>query len=710
MDTSVLSKTDLVSLLSSIEGRHTFGKRLLRNLQASGFEDHAGRAGDAIEREVLEAAGEEAIRHFLDLVQQKLGGGTALASMFGMDLNDVETIWPDDGGEGETERSEEDADDWSTLLRRAQKADGPVVETVSVSVPDKATGSQTSQETVSRVVIPVPAGEQIVGFLAVRYKPPKEFTPGEARVLRAAAFILGQTIQEIASKNETRNILYAMIQSLAGALDARDAYTRGHSDRVAMYAMALANELAEQQDEDVSEEFRNELRLSSLLHDIGKIGIRDDVLLKPGILTDHEYDTIKKHPELGAEIVKVSGALDHVIPGILYHHERFDGSGYPVGLKRGEIPLVARLLGLADCFDAMTTDRVHRPGMSHSEAIALIEKSSGTLFDPAVVDLLLRAHKKGALSAVRVAVASEAGESIEDEATLIEKAHPGLVDNVPALPAVVGRLNSLVRDPDCGTADIAKVLATDEGLASRVLRFANSAFYALPGRVSTIPLAITILGVNTLRNLVIGTALADMTRSLAGTRKEARALWDHGVDVGVWCRSLARKLGGVDPEEAFTAGLLHDIGKGIILRGMPDDRQNVRGRLLAADDTRAFEVETCGFDHVQIGGWAAAKWRLPATLIQTVRWHHEPSGAAGQGADVERIVTVVHLSNILAWGPDSDAEALAQLLAEKADFDLLRETPIRNAEAIADLLPMVAHGRQLARELLMGTPSQRSRV
>ncbi|MCK4547398.1 MAG: HDOD domain-containing protein [Candidatus Eisenbacteria sp.] len=705
MDTSVTSESDLVSLLSTVEGRQKFGKRLLRNLRTAGLEDDPRVIGDTIQRETLEAASEEAIKHFMELVRRKLGSGNALTSLFGPDLRSVEFIWNHDR---EAEESEREEDEWTPLLEKAREADGPVVETVTVSSLDGVSDIEVPQEAASRVAIPVMAGGRSVGFLAVIYSPPKEFTLGEARVLKASAFVLGQTVLEIAGQNETRGVLYAMIQSLAGALDARDSYTRGHSDRVAMYAMALANEMSDQPEEDLAEGFRDRLRLAALLHDIGKIGIRDDVLLKPGSLTNEEYGTIKKHPVLGAEIIKVSGALDHVIPGILYHHERHDGSGYPVGLKGDEIPLVARIIGLADAFDAMTTDRVHRPGMSHAEAIEVIERSSGSHFNPDAVELLLRAHRKGILTAVRVAdAATSEGVPVEEEGSLIEQAHPGLADSVPALPAVVGRLNSMVRDPDCGAGDIATVLSTDEGMASRVLKFANSAFYALPGRVGTISLAITILGLNTLRNLVIGAALADMTRSLAGSAREAEILWDHAVAVGVWCRCLARKFGSADPEEAFTAGLLHDIGKGIILRSLPESRQSVRERLLRPEDTRTFEIETVGFDHSQIGAWAAAKWRLPVSLGRTVRWHHEPGGAAGEGSEIEKLVTVVHLANVLAWGGDAEPVVLSQLLAEKADFDILRKTPVRDVTVIEELLPAVVHGRQLARELLSGQARQK---
>ncbi len=694
MSVSEFGRKSLGELLSTTEGNRRFKTRLLYNLRVSGWNDN-GRLRDA-GGELPKSSNEEVMLHFLDLVRNDLEATHVLAVVLDREQQTFESLWS--GGFG----SDEEARNWAREQWSWMKEALSERNLVS-NIVDLRTGSHPAEPEYrgrpgKLVAAPVIAGDRCVGLLVVGGDPEKQYTSGQQRVLRSAAFVLGQTIYGISGENESREILYAMIQSLAAALDARDAYTRGHSDRVAMFAMAIANERGEQADSDAPGGFRDQLRLAALLHDIGKIGIRDDILLKPEALTDQEYGIIKKHPELGADIIKSSGALDYIVPGVLYHHERRDGSGYPVGLEGEEIPLVARIIGLADAFDAMTSDRTFRPGMSQAEAIEILKGFSGTHFDPELVDALIRAYEKGVSTTIRVAVGG-GWDPARDEASTIEEAFPGLGERIPSLPAVVSRLNDIVRDPDCSAGDIANVLSTDEGMVARVLKIANSAFYALPGRIGSIPLAVTILGITTLRSLVISTALADITRAISGCPEVAERLWDHGMDVGVWSRWISRKVGGLDPEEAFTAGLLHDIGKGLALRSIPADREKVRMRLLGTGDSSAIEKETLGFDHTELGGWAADRWRLPSALVRAVRWHHRPEGAAGEEPEIERLVWVVHMANILAWGEVCGPVALAELLAEKADPVVLRCLPFGDPASIEEVMPFVQDGIDLGRQL-----------
>jgi HD-GYP domain-containing protein (c-di-GMP phosphodiesterase class II) len=139
------------------------------------------------------------------------------------------------------------------------------------------------------------------------------------------------------------------------------------------------------------------LRLAAILHDIGKIGVRDTILLNPGRLTSEEFSEMRKHPEFGAAVLSRIKKLKGVIPGIKYHHERYDGSGYPEGLKGEEIPLLARIVAVADAFDAMTTNRPYRKGLSFEKAFDELQKNSGRQFDPIVVKSFLdyvRTRKK----------------------------------------------------------------------------------------------------------------------------------------------------------------------------------------------------------------------------------------------------------------------------------------------------------------------------
>ena len=188
-----------------------------------------------------------------------------------------------------------------------------------------------------------------------------------------------------------------MLSVLSRAIEARDEYTRGHSARVTAIADAIARRLG------WDDERLDLLQLGGPLHDVGKLAIPDDVLRKPGRLDDDELAQIREHPRLGARILLRLAAFRGALPYVLYHHERWDGTGYPTGRAGEQIPLEARVLAVADAFDAMTSDRPYRPALSLDEALAEVERCSGTQFDPEIVriflDLFSEAEELAAISA-----------------------------------------------------------------------------------------------------------------------------------------------------------------------------------------------------------------------------------------------------------------------------------------------------------------------
>jgi len=188
-----------------------------------------------------------------------------------------------------------------------------------------------------------------------------------------------------------------MLSVLSRAIEARDEYTRGHSARVTAIADAIARRLG------WDDERLDLLQLGGPLHDVGKLAIPDDVLRKPGRLDDDELAQIREHPRLGARILLRLAAFRGALPYVLYHHERWDGTGYPTGRAGEQIPLEARVLAVADAFDAMTSDRPYRPALSRDEALAEVERCSGTQFDPEIVriflDLFSEAEELAAISA-----------------------------------------------------------------------------------------------------------------------------------------------------------------------------------------------------------------------------------------------------------------------------------------------------------------------
>ncbi|HXR17095.1 MAG TPA: HD domain-containing phosphohydrolase [Terriglobales bacterium] len=189
--------------------------------------------------------------------------------------------------------------------------------------------------------------------------------------------------------NENRDLFMGSIQMLAGAVDEKDPYTRGHSDRVTRYSMMIAKEMG------VSDEFIETVRVSAQLHDVGKIGIEDGILKKPGALTPEEFDIMKTHTTKGANILRPVAQLKDMIPGIELHHESLDGRGYPHGLKGDEIPLLPRIIAVADTFDALTTNRPYQHAHDPKDALKIIHNLSGKRLDPTAVAAITAIYGRG---------------------------------------------------------------------------------------------------------------------------------------------------------------------------------------------------------------------------------------------------------------------------------------------------------------------------
>jgi putative nucleotidyltransferase with HDIG domain len=185
---------------------------------------------------------------------------------------------------------------------------------------------------------------------------------------------------------------------LAAAIDEKDPYTRGHSGRVAKYSTLIGQELGLPTDE------LDRLKISALLHDVGKIGVEDRVLKKPGALTPEEFELMKQHTVKGANIMRPVSQLKEMLPGIELHHEHMDGRGYPYGLQGPQIPLMARIIGVADTLDAMTTNRPYQTAMDLDYALGRIKALAGSKFDEAIVIALESAVKSGKLRLTAVEV------------------------------------------------------------------------------------------------------------------------------------------------------------------------------------------------------------------------------------------------------------------------------------------------------------------
>jgi putative nucleotidyltransferase with HDIG domain len=237
------------------------------------------------------------------------------------------------------------------------------------------------------IVVPLSDGETIFGWMAAfNHRDDSEFGTVEASLLSSVGAILGIHSGNIKLYRMQEDFTANVVHALTSAIDAKDPYTCGHSDRVARVSVRLAQEMG------VDDEELNSLYMAGLLHDIGKIGIDDNVLRKPGQLTPAEYEHIKLHPTLGYNILRNLKPLQHVLPVVRHHHEQWDGKGYPSGLRGKETPLLARIVAVADAFDAMSSDRPYRKGMPADKVGAIFEGGSGTQWDAAVIDAFFAAR------------------------------------------------------------------------------------------------------------------------------------------------------------------------------------------------------------------------------------------------------------------------------------------------------------------------------
>jgi hypothetical protein len=282
------------------------------------------------------------------------------------------------------------ADEFDRFMERL----GPHVATEPLVLNRAATSSPTWFYPGIRELISVPVreGDHLFGWLlALNHtgagdvtNSEVEFGTVEASLMSSVATILGIHSGNIALYREQAEFFASVVRALTSAIDAKDPYTCGHSDRVARLAVALARRMG------CSTEELDTIYLSGLLHDIGKIGIDDNVLRKPGALTEEELEHIKTHPELGYKILNGVKQLDKVLPVVLHHHEAWDGAGYPSGLKCEETPMLARIVAVADSIDAMSSDRPYRKGFPDARLDQILRDGAGRQWDPQVINAVFQ--------------------------------------------------------------------------------------------------------------------------------------------------------------------------------------------------------------------------------------------------------------------------------------------------------------------------------
>lgn len=234
------------------------------------------------------------------------------------------------------------------------------------------------------IAVPLQRQDQLLGCLFGLDKKSGEFDSVDSKLLNSIGNESAIYLENAMLFEDVHGLMMGLLHSLTSAVDAKDAYTCGHSERVALLSRHLAREIK------LSDFEVERIYMAGLLHDVGKICVPEAVLQKAGKLTPEEFDQMKKHPEIGARILQDIKQIKDIIPGVMHHHERYDGKGYPSGLAGANIPLMGRIICLSDCFDAMTSNRTYRKALPLEVALTEIRRCSGTQFDPTLAEAFLK--------------------------------------------------------------------------------------------------------------------------------------------------------------------------------------------------------------------------------------------------------------------------------------------------------------------------------
>ena len=257
----------------------------------------------------------------------------------------------------------------------------------------KGVDKKTKFVTRSIIAVPLISKGKIIGVAEVLNKRGnRHFNNDDLELFSALGNQIAVALENASLYKELDELFLSSIRAIVEAVDAKDPYTKGHSSRVVEYALLIGEAL------NMDKERLKELEISAILHDVGKIGIPDKILGKPGRLTNYERTYMARHPEFGASIIEPIGKLKKLIPNILHHHERFDGKGYPSGLRGKKTPFTARIIGVADCYDAITTDRPYRKKRSPQMAFEELRQNRGTQFDPRLVLIFIKEYERQKLS------------------------------------------------------------------------------------------------------------------------------------------------------------------------------------------------------------------------------------------------------------------------------------------------------------------------
>jgi HD-GYP domain-containing protein (c-di-GMP phosphodiesterase class II) len=408
-----------------------------------------------------------------------------------------------------------------------------------------------------------------------------------------------------AAAKQINTFFMELVETLVTVIEQKEPYMRGKAQKVADLCAGFAKTLKMSQKAEV-----DQIYFAGLLQDIGMVYMPADIIDKPEELEDDEMAIVRQHPIFAEKILSNLSILKGVMPMIKHHHEAFDGSGYPDGLKGMDIPVGARILSIVDSYVALTSERPHRPAIAPNEAIRKLQDEAGAKYDREILNRFVVYIKSvGMLSKKKTRVVKSLPEIVAD---VLDRFSQGKVD-LPVLPQVVQEVEEVMKRDISKGEDLAKVIEKDAVISVRLISVANSPYYRGLEQITSVRTAISRLGEAETRNLVIAIANKSLYKTKNTQFRELmERLWLHSLACAHGAVQISKALNLGGGENYFFMGIIHDIGKVVLIKAisdaMPSDKK-----------VKLKEVRDAIRDiHAGFGGSLMRRWKYPEQFKRVV--------------------------------------------------------------------------------------------
>ena len=500
------------------------------------------------------------------------------------------------------------------------------------------------------------------------------------------------------TKKDVNAILMEVVTTFVSVIDEKGEYLKGHCERVARSSVGFARGLHLPDSENIQM-----LLFAGLLHDFGMVYVPLDTLTKPGPLDEEEMTELKLHPVIAEKVFSNFSMLRDVLPIIRHHHESFDGSGYPDGLRGNEIPVGARVFRIIDSYDAMTSPRAHRDALSVDETLEEIAKGAGREFDPEMVDAFIDHIKhpdkvagnagtgtravegrgKGRVPDGDKGTEKTAGQAERKERPMVRKILKDIVRQFqegkmdpPVMPEVINEIQKVLHSPSANAESLARVIEQDAVISLKLIAVANSPFYRGVEKIRSVRNAIPRLGLKETENIVSAVSNKNLYRTgNAQFRKLMETLWKHSLACAYVSREISEMLSFEDTDKYFLMGLMHDIGKVLLL--------NALSKILSRNTNVRMEDVNASIQqlHCNFGGALLKRWNFEQEYIRVATMHEGSS----MPKTAPKTVLVVHLANNMTrnmgYSVHEEEVDLAEL-ESVASLDISIEKVVRIQDAV----------------------------